>query len=63
VREWLDEVGIVDQEIISRFEPFTIETPLEFEIEPVNPMNLLAAYAIDYFDFYNLQWSIYSLIE
>jgi len=60
-KEWLYEMGITDEEIISRFQPFTIGTAQEFEKEPITPMNVLAAYALDYFDFYTLQWSIYTV--
>jgi hypothetical protein len=60
-KEWMDEMGITDEEIISRFEPFTIGHSQEFEKEFVTPLNVLAAYSLDYIDFYNLRWSIYRL--
>ena len=62
LEEWIDdlkEAGITDEEILKRHEDVDIGVPLEFEKESSHPMDVLAIYALDYFDFYNLRWSIY----
>ena len=55
----LKEAGITDEEILKQHEDVDIGTPLEFEKESSHPMDVLARYALDYFDFYNLRWTIY----
>jgi len=66
LEEWmseLDEMEIVDKEIVSHFESVNIGAPLEFEKESSHPMNVLASYALDYFDFYELRWTIFQIIR
>jgi hypothetical protein len=59
----LDEMGIVDEEILSHFESVNIGVPLEFEKESSDPTSVLAAYALDYFAFYELRWAIFQIIR
>jgi len=62
LEEWIDdlkEAGITDEEFLKRHENVDIGAPLEFEIKSSHPMDVLAIYALDYFNFYNLRWSIY----
>lgn len=66
LEEWmreLNEMGIDDKEIVSHFESFDIGAPLEFEKESSHPMSVLATYALDYFDFYDLRWTIFRVIS
>ena len=59
----LEEMGITDKDILSSCKPVDIGAPLEFEKESSHPMSVLAAYALDYFDFYDLRWTIFRIIR
>ena len=65
MEEWMDEfneAGITDEKILSTLASIDIGPPQEFEKESSYPMDVLASYALDYFDFYKLQWTIYRVI-
>jgi hypothetical protein len=66
MEKWMDdleEMGITDKDILSSCKPVDIGTPLEFEKESSHPMTVLATYAVDYSDFYNLRWTIFRIIR
>lgn len=61
LNEWKAEfeaAGITDEAILATLEDVDFGDPLEIEKEPGG---ILAAYALDYFDFYNLKWSTYRI--
>jgi hypothetical protein len=57
----LKEAGITDEEILKGQENVDIGAALEFEKDSTSPMDVLARYALDYFDFYDLRWSTYQV--
>jgi hypothetical protein len=62
LEKWIDELkaaGITDEEILKRHEDVDVGNPLEFEKDSSHPMDVLSIYALDYFDFYDLRWTIY----
>ena len=66
MEQWMDdleEMGITDKDILSSCEPVDIGAPLEFEKESSHPMDVLAMYALDYFDFYTLRWTVFRIIR
>ena len=66
MEQWMDdleEMGITDKDILNSCKQVDIGAPLEFEKESSHPMTVLATYALDYFDFYDLRWTIFRIIR
>jgi len=53
-----EAAGITDEAILGTLEDVDVGDPLEIEKEPGG---VLAAYALDYFEFYRLRWSTYRI--